>query len=192
MIKLFSYNEKSCLNNELVRVSNCIILGIILIVGVSNATTLQMSFGLCILISILIPIVCAIVIHKGLSNTHFFEWDYTERKKKTQFTIKYIFVCVFLCTLFSFSIAIAYLLLPNLNMSIIGILLIISPIVFLGLNVCNIVSLYYPLFEEDLTIAYKIQKKPTSWQDSGREIMNEDVEDIIHRDWDYKQKFNYK
>ena len=41
-----------------------------------------------------------------------------------------------------------------------------------------------PIFEGDLTLGHKIQKKPDNWQDSGREIRNEDrIEDIWHRDF---------
>ncbi len=36
----------------------------------------------------------------------------------------------------------------------------------------------------DLTLGYKIQKKPDNWQDGGQEIKNEDeIKEIMHRDF---------
>ena len=70
-------------------------------------------------------------------------------------------------------------------MSLLGDAIVLFPIVFFAFNLCNIISLYYPVFKSDLTLGYKIQKKPDNWQDRGREIKNEDeIKEIMHRDFE--------
>ena len=55
---------------------------------------------------------------------------------------------------------------------------------FFLFNVLNIVSLFYPLFENDIKPAYKIQKKPENWKDDGPEINDDDeIMDIMRRDF---------
>lgn len=183
-MNLFSYNEKSFLNNGMVRTFNYIILGIVLIGGISNGTSLSLSFGMGILTSLSVSILSSLIIYKAISNTEFYEWDYTERKKKFRFTIKYMLICIFICSLFVFSIVVAYITISENNMSLLGEAIIIFPIAFFAFNLCNIISLYYPVFESDLTLGYKIQKKPYNWQDGGREVKNEDeIKEIMHRDF---------
>ena len=183
-MKLFSYNEKSFLNNSIVRILNYIILGIVLICGISNTTSFSLSLGMFILISFSVSILSSVITYKVISDTEFYEWDYTERKKKFRFTITYILICVFICSLFAFSIVVAYLATSGNNMPLLGEAIFMLPIVFFAFNLCNIISLYYPVFESDLTLGYKIQKKPDNWQDRGREIKNEDeIKEIMHRDF---------
>lgn len=183
-MKLFSYNEKSFLNKSTVRIINYIIFGIILTGGISNATSYSISLWQVILMSFTIAILSAAITYKVISDTDFYEWDYTERKKKFRFTITYMLICVFICSLFAFSIVVAYLIISEDNLSLLGDAIIVFPTAFFAFNLCNIISLYYPIFDGDLTLSHKIQKKPDNWQDSGREIRNEDrVEDIWHRDF---------
>lgn len=183
-MKLFLYNEKSFLNNSIVRILNYIILGIVLVGGITNASSLSLSFGIIIIISFSVSILSSVITYKVISDTEFYEWDYTERKKKFRFTIKYMLLCVFISSLFTFSIVIAYLAISENNMSLLGEAIFIFPIVFFAFNMCNIISLYHPVFDSDLTLGYKIQKKPDNWQDRGREIKNEDeIKEIMHRDF---------
>lgn len=184
-MKLFSYNEKSFLNNSGVRILNYIILGIVLIGGISNASSYSLSLGMVILISFSISILSSVITYKVILDTEFYEWDYTERKKKFRFTITYMLICVFICSLFAFSFVVAYLSIFENNMSLLGDAIVLFPIVFFAFNLCNIISLYYPVFKSDLTLGYKIQKKPDNWQDRGREIKNEDkIKEIMHRDFE--------
>lgn len=184
-MKFFIFNEKSFLNNGMVRAVNTIILTII-VFAISNATILPIPHWVCLFIPAVSSLICSYAVFRVLSETDFFEWDYTERQKKRRFTVAYTLICGFLSSMFVFSIVIAYsyLILSPVNISIIGALFFVIPIIFFGFNICNIISLYYPLFDDYLTISYKIQKKPKNWQDKGREINNDDeIEEIIHRDF---------
>ena len=101
-----------------------------------------------------------------------------------RFTIKCSFLCGLLSSLFVFSITMAYIAISSFDLRLIGQALFIVPILYLAFNLMNIVSLYYPLFEEDLTMGYKLQKKPKNWQDNGEEIKNEDeIREIMNRDF---------
>lgn len=183
-IHIFSYNEKSILNNGIVRLLNYAILAIIILGGIANATSFSFSLGLCILISIIVPTVSTIATYKAVAATEFFEWDYSEREKKLHFMLKYFFICVFICSLFVFSVIIAYVSISATDMTFGGIALFLVPILFFAFNMCNIPSLYFPVLENEITLGYKIQKEPANWQDCGREIKEEDnIEDIIHRDF---------
>ena len=183
-MKLFVYNEHSILNNSFTRTINCLAIGLIIIIGFSNSAKISLSYGMLITICISTALVSSMVIHKVIKATEFYEWDYTERQKKFRFTITYTMVCVCISSLLSTSITIAYTAIKEANMSIGEIIVFLIPVVFFVFNLCNIISLYYPLFSDDLTLGYKIQKKPDNWQDNGREIKNEDeIDEIIHRDF---------
>jgi hypothetical protein len=183
-MKFFSYNEKSFLQNGFIRKFNYIILGIILLLGIDNSTSFPLSCGMAILMAFSVSILSSIITYKVISDIEFYEWDYTERKKKFRFTLTFIPICVFMCSLFTSSIIIAYSAISSNYMPLIGNIIFILPILFFLFNLCNIISLYYPVFESDLTLGYKIQKKPNNWQDDGREIKNEDeIKEILHRDF---------
>lgn len=182
-MKLFSYNEDSILNNIFVRGVNYTILGLIIICGLDGCEIL-ISLRMLITIAAVSAITTSLILHRVLKTTEFYEWDYTERQKKFRFTITYTLVCVFISMLLSTSIAMAYTAIKEIDLSIGGIIIFLIPVVFLGFNLCNIISLYYPLFKDDLTLGYKIQKRPENWQDKGREIKNEDeINEITHRDF---------
>ena len=60
--------------------------------------------------------------------------------------------------------------------SITLILYIINPIKY--------VELYYPFFKDEIEKAYKIQKKPDRWIDSGKEISSQDeIDEMFYRDF---------
>ena len=81
-MKFFSYNEKSFLQNGFIRKSNYIILGIILLLGIDNSTSFPLSCGMAILMAFSVSILSSIITYKVISDIEFYEWDYTERKKK--------------------------------------------------------------------------------------------------------------
>ncbi|MBR4783315.1 MAG: hypothetical protein IK023_05440, partial [Bacteroidaceae bacterium] len=57
------------------------------------------------------------------------------------------------------------------------------PVLFI-FNICNIVSLFYPLFANDISMPYKIQKKPDNWQDAGQEMyQTSSFEQQLHDDF---------
>lgn len=183
-MKLFVYNEKSILNSGTVKTINAICLGALVAIGLSTGGLFEFNFWWCILIPIISSAICAFATYKVYIGTDFFEWDYTERQKKRRFIVTYIFICNILSNMFVFSIIIAYYTIMTVKMPIGGILLSIFPILLIAFNLCNIVSLFYPLFEDNLKIAYKIQKKPQNWQEKGEEIKDEDeVKEIMHRDF---------
>lgn len=183
-MKLFIFNQDSILNSSTVRTINAICLGGLVILGLSNDGLFEFKFWWCILIPLIASSICAYITSKVYLNTEFYEWDYTERQKKRRFIITYIFICNILSNMFIFSIIIAYYAIVSVKVPICGIILFTFPILLLAFNLCNAVSLFYPLFENDLKIAYKIQKKPQNWQEKGKEIKDEDeVKEIMRRDF---------
>lgn len=184
-MKFFVYRENSILNNGFVRTINALCLFCLVVLAPFSGVT-QLEFSLAVLVIVLIvsSLLCAYATDRVLSNTEFFEWDYTERQKKKRFTLTYIAICEIISSMFVFSIIIAYHAISDLGMSMFSITFFITPILVFAFNLCNIVSLFYPAFKDDLMMAYKIQKKPKNWQDNGREIHNEDeIEEILHRDF---------
>lgn len=183
-MKLIVFNEKSILNNAIVRGINYFVLFILLLCGIGNASRFKTGWWICVIVPIISSIISSCILNAILKSTEFFEWDYTERKKKMRFTIKCSFLCGLLSSLFVFSITMAYIVISSSDLMLIGQVLFIVPILYFAFNLMNIVSLYYPLFEEDLTMGYKLQKKPKNWQDNGEEIKNEDeIREIMHRDF---------
>lgn len=181
---LFAYKEDSFLNNNIIRKINYIILGIILLGAVMvNDSDITMPFIVCLIIPIATSALSYEISRRVISKTQFYEWDYTERQKKFRFITGYFLLCTFFYALFAFSVVNMYLMVKH-GSSLFTIVISALPMVFFLFNLCNIVSLYYPLFEDDLTVAYKIQKKPTNWKDNGKEITSEDeFEDIMRRDF---------
>lgn len=182
-MKLFVFNDKSILNNGVARTFNSVSLGIVIFIGITDNVEYDIKMRSLIILIIISSVLTAYASWKVIKNTDFFEWDYTERKKKSRFATTYLLVCSILCSLFVLSGYMAYLFMLH-DMPIAGKMLGIIPTLILGFNVLNIVSLFYPLFEEDLTLGYKVQKKPDNWIDEGMEIKNEDeAKEIMHRDF---------
>lgn len=130
-------------------------------------------------------IIFSISFNKVMQHVEFFEWDYTERKKKARFIQKYILLNSFFSIMFSFALAfLATSIFFMKNVKPIEYFLFSVPCVVFLLNIIKTVSLWYPLFEDDLTLEYKMQKKPQNWIDSGKEIKPEDeVREILERDF---------
>lgn len=185
MPKLFSHREESALKNKAIRVTNYLSVFFVIAGGISNASLTSHSLLEFIILSIFVSIASERIISKVISETTFFEWDYTERRKKTRFSQEYSLLCVFFCSLFAISIIVAYRIISHADEITIPLVLIVSiPTILFAFNLCNIVSLYFPLFEDDLTVEYKIQKKPENWQEQGKEITEEDMlNEIIERDF---------
>ena len=189
-MKFITYKEDSILNNSFVRRVNFVlmILCTFLVFGMIEET--RIPIWLIVILVLGGVFLCGICIDKALTNTTFYEWDYTERKKKHRFTISYVIMCMLLCSILCISIANAYsfLVCPKEGWKIEGIIfasfLSFAPVLLLITNILNIISLYYPVFEDDITMAYKIQKKPDNWQDDGMEIKNDDeVKELFYRDF---------
>lgn len=183
-MKLIVFNEKSILNNGVARGINYIVLFGLFLGAVCNASKLKIGWWICVIVPIVSAIISSCILYVILKNTVFFEWDYTERKKKMRFTITCSFLCGLLSSLLVFSIAMAYFVLSSSDLTLMGQALFIAPILYLAFNLLNIVSLYYPLFEDNLKVGYKIQKKPKNWKDNGEEIKDEDeIGEIMRRDF---------
>jgi hypothetical protein len=123
-------------------------------------------------------------ISRILDKTEFFEWDYTERKKKNRFIGTYASLCGITCMLLSFDVVATALATVYYFESWIMFLISCLSVVFFVFAYLNIPSLFYPLLEKDLALSYKIQKKPEGWIDDGKEIPNEEpIEEIMRRDF---------
>lgn len=116
-------------------------------------------------------------------NVEFFEWDYTERKKRESFLISYLFINGFFSILVTFCAAMSFTFIYYVhNYTIFAISLL--PLVLILFNMIFTVSIWYNAFEKDLTLSYKIQKKPDNWQESGREIKpSDEYDEIMRRDF---------
>lgn len=183
-MNLFEFNDKSILNTDVARFVNRIVLGIIGLGGIANEAEFEFKLRSMILLILAGSILSVYATYRVVQKIDFFEWDYTERKKKSRFITKYLLICCVLSSLFMLSVYILYLIMSNDDMSTTGILLFSLPSIILGFNILNIVSLFYPFFKEELTLAYKMQKKPENWQNEGKEIKNEDeIREIMYRDF---------
>ena len=107
---IFTYNENSILNNEVVRVLNYIILLLsilMLYVFLTNSSIGSKDISLNILIGIIsITIIIPTITNLKLNSVDFFEWDYTERKKRNRVSSGLIVVS----TVFSSTLVISIIL----------------------------------------------------------------------------------
>lgn len=182
-MKLFSFNEKSVLNSSLLRRLNELLFVCIILLGLSNKTCFEISFWCVVVMPIAVSILSTYGFNVIIKNTHFYEWDYSERCKKKRFLVKYVTMLSFISAMFSASVLIAYLSL-SFEMKFAGHIMFILPVLFFGFNLPNIPSLYFPVFENELTLGYEIQHKPNNWKEDGEEIKNSDeVKEIMRRDW---------
>lgn len=183
-MKLFVYKKDSFVGKWIVTRINAVCLFGLFALAFSNSSSLNIPWAMPVIIPIASSILCAYSTYRVLSYTDFFEWDYTERQKKRRFTIKYILICETISSMLVFSVFIAYYAISSIEMSILGNLIFIVPILLLAFNLFNIISLFYPIFEDDLKVSYKIQKKPENWKEEGKEIRDEDeIAEIMHRDF---------
>lgn len=182
-MKLFGFNKDSILNNSTARIINNVVIGIVVLVGISNESEIKFNLLSLFLLILISSIISVYSTYKVVESIDFYEWDYTERRKKYRFCFTYLFICIILSSLFTLSCYIWYLFV-SYDISFVGKVLGVLPSIIFGFNILNIVSLFYPLFEDDLTLAYKIQKKPDNWQDKGKDIKNEcEIEEIVCRDF---------
>ncbi len=194
--KIWGYHENSFLTRGWIRTTNYILV-IILTISTPSIEpflfkTNIIEFLWWILISVIIGSLLAIYLtEKNLKHTEFFEWDYTERKKKVRFILTVMFFATFFSVLSIISFAIlkieasingieGYL---DTTPVIIILIRIATPIIFM-FNSVKCVDLFYYFFESDLNPAYKIQVKPKNWITDGEEIKDEnEIKEIIKRDW---------
>lgn len=198
----WSPNSKSILCNPFVRWSNYILL---ILVGFVNFVFILSfieinsqdihSYALSIPIIIGVGMgVSSWILSKRIKNTEFFLWDYTERKKRDRYLFDSFFVCGFLSLISVFIISanlmmgwysIKYYADYFINWNPVFVIVVnsVSFILFI-INPIKYVELYYPIFEDNLAKAYKIQKKPDHWIDSGKEITRQDeIDEMFYRDF---------
>ena len=155
----------------------------LLFCSIANFTVLNFPFWVVSAIPFLSSLISYVAISTAIEKTTFCEWDYTERKKRNRFILGYAFIANALSVMLLFSVAVVYICIKD-GCGISSAVLLSFPVVFFAFNLLNIVSLFYPLFEKDLTIGYKMQKRPENWQESGREINNDDeINEIMRRDF---------
>ena len=180
---LLSFKEDSILNNGFARGLNLVVWGVLLSICFAIEDAISFPVWGYFVVAFVTGIATSICLEKVLKNTTFFEWDYTERKKKSSFIVLYTTICSALWVFISADAFLVYKALVS-NISWLFKFVPIILIVFFVFNLLNICSLFYPIFEDYLKPAYKIQKKPDNWQENGPEINDEDeVHDIMRRDF---------
>jgi len=188
---LFTYNEFSILNKRFIRTLNYILLCICILFMyplIDNPDLIVSSLPGFIFIGIFaLSIINSIIVYLKLNSIEFFEWDYTERKKKGRVSGALILIT----TIFSsFLILSSILLINKTYIYIYGkfnllctVVNFITPLLML-VNLIKSFELHYFLFEDNLKTAYKIQKKPEGWISDGVEVNpNNEIKEIMFRDF---------
>ena len=196
-IHLISYNEESILNNGFVRFVNAFILCSTFALQIINERREEDVFKLSIAayIAVLVGTVIVTAICRDIiiKHTTFYEWDYTERKKKTRFLSNYNAICIFLSGALCLSIGVAIKWLTCEEFQNIPFLKygsLFPPLLFI-FNLLNIPSLYN--LSNDLRIEYKIQNKPDNWQEEGEETSDKDmIREIYKQDFGIDQWYYFK
>ena len=186
-----SYNQDSILNNGFSRLINTILIIVLLCIHLLNenedakyAEVNNLSISNCIIIIACTSIISLLCTTKVINDTTFYEWDYTERKKKGRFLTLYNLICIAISGLLCLSKFVAFKWYTSVEFQNIPLLKYGSlfPPFFFLFNLMNIPSLY--CLSEFLKIEYKIQKKPDNWQEDGEEITDKDkIREIIKNDW---------
>ncbi|MFZ4455110.1 MAG: hypothetical protein ACOYOT_02715 [Bacteroidales bacterium] len=182
----FCYNEKSILTNKFVIGINYTLLIFSLIVFEPEGIHLRQSdYYMLLLFLFFASILNSFINSKITDNTDFYEWDYTERKKKGRFINSLIFVTGIFSNLFFIDLFLIYLNFESYNNQyLLFFFCRIIPLFLFLLNAMKPIELHHFIFEDDIKIRYKIQKKPENWQDSGKEIKeNDEIKEIIRRDF---------
>jgi len=188
---LFTYNEFSILNKRFIRTLNYILLCICILFMyplIDNPDLIVSSLPGFIFIGIFaLSIINSIIVYLKLNSIEFFEWDYTERKKKGRVSGALILIT----TIFSsFLILSSILFINKTYIYIYGkfnllctVVNFITPLLML-VNLIKSFELHYFLFEDNLKTAYKIQKKPEGWISDGVEVNpNNEIKEIMFRDF---------
>lgn len=153
---MFIYDRDSFFANDIVRWIDYALLLVILVLPIA-ASVHEHPFNLhfvCIIAGALIGI--AITGH-AVKNTTFFIGEFGEREaeKKVRFAMSYATVAFILCTALLFYLSYLYFVIragSDNNMSIWGYVLFIIPPIILIINILNIGSLFYPVFEDDIVM----------------------------------------
>lgn len=185
-IAWFYYKEDSILDKSLVRGVNYTLLVLLAIGPLLNQEFkgIILSYFNLLVIIVGAAIITGFCVNKVESNTTFYEWDYTERKKKSRFLRTYLEICCMFSLCLMLSLCMAYNTMFDDRIPIGLKIIVFLPIMIISFNLVNIPTLFYSAFEKDLKQAYKIQKRPDNWQDDGREIKPDDeIEEIMRRDW---------
>lgn len=150
-MKLFIYNEKSILNNAVSRWINFIIMTIITLLFICNEamppTITYWGLTFIIIFSSLCVSFCYDI---TMSKTQFYEDDIRERKKKYEFSIRYIMASSILSCTLAVAFAICYQAYFQIEFNQFYLIMSFIPIPVLIFNLLNIPSLYYPLFKDVL------------------------------------------
>ena len=190
------YNEDSFINSSFVRVVNYFLLAITVLLLIKNIDTVfdtdnksvyeNYNITKFFIEIIVTSFISTSMAKRAIKDTEFFEWDYTERKKKLYFCTTYSNINIIFTGLFVHTIAYIIYNYKLWSISPIFLLLVIFFALYFLFNMFNIVSLYFFIFKDCLTQAYKIQKKPENWQndENGVLIPNEEpFEERIHREF---------
>lgn len=181
---LFGFKDNSILNNGFARGVNLVVWVIIFAVCIFGDYILKFPAWRILTTAASTGILTAFCLERVIKTTTFYEWDYTERQKKSRFIVMYVMFCstIWTCVLIN-----AFLIYDAFTASELHWFIRSLPVAsfcFFVFNILNIPSLFYPAFKDDLNTAYKVQKKPDNWQDDGPEINNDDeVAEIMRRDW---------
>jgi len=196
LFKIFTFNEDSFLNNHTVKVVNyillilCVLVLYSLIDKVKNDVWIldpSMVLNFIVIAVPIVSVIIPIVVYLKFNSVEFYEWDFTERKKKGRVNVCLIFIT----TLFSLILAGSLFLIINFPLIYVyghfnlfsTILNWIIPIHLL-FNLIKSYELHYFLFGNDLKQSYKIQKKPGGWMEDGKEVNPEDeIKEIMRRDF---------
>ena len=175
--------QNSWLNNNVVRSID----GIFAILSILCLCNEELYLGfIAIVPSLFVSILLIVFSYKRVQKAiDFYEWDYTERKKKGRFLNNYLVLngifTIFFVFWLAFSISELYY---KHDLLAFGSDAFVS--LFFLFNMIYTISIWYPVFEDDLTLAYKVQKKPDNWQDNGPEINpSDEIEEIRMRDWGF-------
>lgn len=164
-ITWFVLNPESVLQNAVIRTANTILL--CMVSASAFAWLLDDPIGieakgLGVFSVLLTTVIFILVFRYVIKNTHFYVWDKRERKKKESFTLIYATFCVFLSGMLANCITnlIAVIMYEHESGFIV---IYIIGILYMFFNLCNIPSLFYPIFETDLTRSSCIKEKPDDW-----------------------------
>ena len=168
------------------------VLASIIIPFITDSVQIDLKFILpCIILG---TIITNLNFRSAIKKIQFLEWDFTERKKKERFIKNYIILNIFFSILTSFSVFFLFIYTWNESNSFssftdfdwLSFVMYLIPILVFSINCAFTIKIHYEdTFKDDLTMSYKIQKKPTDWIEDGTEAENEpDVLERIKKDYE--------
>ena len=159
---LFAYDEKSILNSWTIRNVNYILMFIAVLGGFGNETDFTLSSAYFAVAPIVTAALVVLFVNLAITRTTFFEWDRRERKRKSDFVIKYTFVCSVLTGLMVSSICVAISIIKEGADFIVGTLFVL-PSIYYAIQIPFLCTLYYPLFKDALQLSEYTRDKPKDW-----------------------------